>query len=137
MEVLETIEKVFGHNIGRFRESLGLSQDEMAHRLEVPESTYKRWEQGRAMPDSKHRHNLQKMGIQITKLFVDPDFTEPSDEQIIAKITEKFGEKLISLPAGDPLASLDEANRAAALRFIDNLFKQQSLSAVKGKKSHS
>lgn len=116
MEVLETIEKVFGHNMTKYRDSLGISQDDMAHRLGIPESTYKRWEQGRAMPDSKHRQNLRKAGVPITILFLDPDLTKPSDEQILARITEIFNEK--KGPRGELTSLFGRLSEEQAAHFL-------------------
>jgi transcriptional regulator with XRE-family HTH domain len=89
---LKTFEDVFGY---RLRELRGkLTQKQLADILDTDPQTVQRWESGKLIPQASTRAYIaEKLKVAETSLFLDPDLTKPSDEQILAKITEKFGEK--------------------------------------------
>lgn len=50
----------WGNNIGTFREALGISQQELADRLDVSHVTVWRWENGKAEPRRHHKTALAR-----------------------------------------------------------------------------
>lgn len=50
-----------GHNIMRFRKALGLTQDQLAHRLDVEPETISRFERGATLPSLTTLERLAKV----------------------------------------------------------------------------
>jgi transcriptional regulator with XRE-family HTH domain len=131
---LKTFEDVFGY---RLRELRGkLTQKQLADILDTDPQTVQRWESGKLIPQASTRAYIaEKLKVAETSLFLDPDLTKPSDEQILAKITEKFGEKPLSaVPAIDPFQGLTETNKREVVALIRRLVSKQVLHDSKGEK---
>lgn len=81
MNLLKNIESVFALKLRGFRGKL--TQAEMAERLGTTLSTYQRWESGKFMPLAETRSELAlKLGVPETALFLDPDLSAPTVEQV-------------------------------------------------------
>ena len=65
------------HNIRRLRESLDLSQIEMAEHLDVSQSTISRWESGKQIPELKQVHCLAERAGKHWEDFLYDDFIPP------------------------------------------------------------
>ena len=67
---MDTIEEIVGDNIRRERETLGLSQADLAQAIKIKPQTVYRWEKGKAWPTSKNVGSLAHLfGIDPAKLF--------------------------------------------------------------------
>lgn len=63
------------------RKSNGLSQLDIANKLNISVTTYNRWENGVSFPESDSIEKLATIyNIRSTALFYDPDLDKPSSE---------------------------------------------------------
>ena len=70
----------FDHQqIRAFRREVRMTQDELARRLEVPQSTVARWESGRCAPNAYHIGEMCDLGRVEG---ISPDFFFPSFSRI-------------------------------------------------------
>lgn len=61
-----------GHNIKKYRESLGMTQQELADKLHTTRQCISSWEKDRTQPDESQLQNLAKVfGCSTTEIKVD------------------------------------------------------------------
>ena len=64
------LKKTFSENLKSLRNEMGLSQDKIAEKLQLPVSTYANWEQGRREPSIVEIFNLLNVfGANANDLF--------------------------------------------------------------------
>lgn len=120
MELLKKLEEVFAYRLKELRGDL--IQPAMAERLGVSNATYQRWESGKHFPKEETRALISKnLNISETILFLDPDHTKPTDEQVLARINEVFnrqssGNNVELNELFDRLKPIDRAHYLAVLR---------------------
>jgi transcriptional regulator with XRE-family HTH domain len=65
---------MFGHELKKIRESLGLTQEQFAPRLGVTTSTLSKWERGEHEPCTQDcRKIAKKLGVSVTVLVKDDE----------------------------------------------------------------
>ncbi len=80
------------HKIGLriFRKRLGLSQDEIAEKLDCVKTTYQSWENGRREPPINIIRKLFILGAKVEELF-GIEYNESADENFENKVLSKLG----------------------------------------------
>lgn len=84
-----------GERIGRYRKEMGISQEELGHRLGVSRQAVSKWETGRAVPDMENLLALARLfGVPLPELTdTPPEKTEcPAPEQGAFSETETMPE---------------------------------------------
>ncbi|GBU24465.1 hypothetical protein R83H12_01095 [Fibrobacteria bacterium R8-3-H12] len=79
------------HKIGLkiFRKRLGLSQDEIAEKLDCVKTTYQSWENGRREPPINIIRKLFILGAKVEELF-GIEYNESADENFENKVLSKL-----------------------------------------------
>jgi transcriptional regulator with XRE-family HTH domain len=84
--------KVLGKNIGRLRTKLGLTQEQLAEKMNVTRSSIARWENGIDLPKMENLMELAKIfGVSVNELtntnidasFRDPQYQSPGQQEYI------------------------------------------------------
>ena len=73
------------------RKSNGMSQEDLAERMNVSRQTISRWESGSAMPGAKHILQLSKLFGVTTDFLLNDDFSSDDD---LPKVKEAQGDQL-------------------------------------------
>ena len=78
---------MLNENIKKYRKAKGLSQEELAERLNVVRQTVSKWENGLSVPDSQ---SLIRIGcvldIPVSKLLGEPEQKVDHDESVVEKL---------------------------------------------------
>lgn len=75
---------MIGDNIRHFREKAGLSQTQLAEKLNVVRQTVSKWEQGKSVPDAEMCKSLAKtFNIPVSDLFSEAIPPQDSDEMTL------------------------------------------------------
>jgi transcriptional regulator with XRE-family HTH domain len=123
--VLEKNKEIFITNMVNLRESLGLTQAEMASALDVNLKTYQKYEYKRAFPGPGRYHLIEKaLKVSISDLFKDPNEVKP--EQKPSKVSDLSVDELIKmiqkphpvLEANELIALIWKINDPASIRSL-------------------
>lgn len=94
----------FGSNLKALRKKAGLTQEELADRLEVTSKTISNWELGNFIPTVDDVKKLaEALGVSEQQLLA-PD-TRPSGWVLTIKVAQDFREEVIDLSKGTPNVS--------------------------------
>ena len=104
----------FYERLANIRRQRGITQEELADRVDVSRQTVYRWERGDAMPDIEHLNKLCEIFKVFPEYFVDPDI-DPSEKSIYKTYETQ------SKPVESPTISLIITIVLFAISFIVSL----------------
>ena len=85
------------------RKSNGMSQEDLAEKLDVSRQAISRWESGAAMPDANNILQLSKLFDVTTDYLLNDDYQSDND---LPKIKEVQNDRMAHAPADTPAVSL-------------------------------
>lgn len=90
---MENIEKIFSTNLAKYRTSLGLTQVELAKKINYSDKSVSKWERGEGLPDLKATVKLCEIfGISVDDMIKE---TDDHDKKISKTITTKNKKHLL------------------------------------------
>jgi len=98
----KTTMKKFPQRLKAYRLNKGLTQKQLAAKLEVEQGTYSRWEAGKLMPSPDNMLRLcQELSVSIEQMMA-PDETEPSIKvRVIGSLAAGNFKEAVEWPYGD------------------------------------
>lgn len=90
---METIEKIFSKNLTKYRQSLNLTQADLAKKINYSDKSISKWERGEGLPDLKATIKICEIfGISIDDMLKE---TDDHDKKISKTITAKNKKHLL------------------------------------------
>ena len=104
----------FGKTLRALRKKSGLTQEELAYRVDVSLMTIRRWEWGESIPNMQNIKQLAEVLHVSEQQLLSPD-REASRWVLSIKVAQDFTEEVIDLSRGAESAYISR-NRKAALK---------------------
>lgn len=138
MDTVDTLKSRIGSNVRRYRKKIGFSQEVLAEKIGMTETSVGLLERGVVWPEYETLTEIcGALGIHELSLLEGTPVSArpPNTSEALEIISQALKEpRLSAVPFSDPFADLDEIDRSKALRFIDTLPSKKKLDSVKSAK---
>lgn len=91
---MKLLDKIIG-----LRKSHGMSQEDIAEKLNVSRQTISRWESGTAMPDANNILQISKLFGVTTDYLLNDDYESDQDVPVVKSTKNEAGQKIIRVIA--------------------------------------